>query len=910
MTDEVAEFAKEFEFPLDDYQLAGCQSLADGASVLVAAPTGAGKTVVGEFAVWHAMATGRKCFYTTPIKALSNQKYNDLVERWGADKVGLLTGDQTVNGEGQIVVMTTEVLRNMIYAASPTLHNLGYVVLDEVHYLADKFRGAVWEEVILGLADSVSLVALSATVSNVEEFGDWLETVRGRLDLIVSERRPVPLFQHVMVGKRLIDLFDGVAPTAAELPGSGTDRVNPELLRAARTESHSVRDDARRPRGASGRGKRQTTYGSRQFGGATHGRFAGPKLTVSRWDLVTKLRNVELLPAICFIFSRQGCDGAVRQLSDLRLTNAAERSYLGELADTAVAHLEPGDLAALGYEDFRAAFVNGIAAHHAGLLPIIKSVVEAGFASGALKMVFATETLALGINMPARTVVLEKLVKYNGEAHVDVTPGEYTQLTGRAGRRGIDVEGHAVVLWQPGMDPRALAGLASRRTYRLKSSFAPTYNMAVNLIATQGMARSRELLEQSFAQFQTDKSVVGDSRAAARLKAQLREATQQLSCSAGDFLEYARLRDQIGQLEAEAQKTRKRLGADAIADALAELVPGDVIWLPKRGWSTVVAVGKPQRRGEVAWIRTLGSDHTVLRLTAQDFRVPPSAAARIRVPKRFSLRERNDRRAVIAATTQKLGNTEAPEPVASAGQDQEVAAQISKLRAELAAHPCHQCPDRETHAVLAARVIRLERELAKTDAAGTARANSLANAFDKITEVLAELGYLDGELVTDEGRRLRRIYGELDLVTAECIRRGVFEGLDAPSLAAVLSSLVYEARLSRGAAPARMPNRDSAQAQSKLREVWRDVGLLERRHRMDRSREPDIGFAEATWRWASGQDLAKVLYTSGLPAGDFVRWTRQVIDIAGQVGAAAGPGDLKRTCNEAVWAMRRGVIDD
>src|SRR3954447_15292043 len=249
----VRDFGALYDFPLDDFQLRACREIEDGRGVLVAAPTGSGKTVVGEFAIHLALATGRKCFYTTPIKALSNQKYHDLVERYGPDEVGLLTGDNVVNGEAPVVVMTTEVLRNMLYAGSRTLLGLGFVVMDEVHYLADRFRGAVWEEVMIHLPESVTVVSLSATVSNAEEFGEWLETVRGETTTIVEERRPVPLYQHVMVGKRMFDLFadDQAGPDA---------QVNPELMRVARDDWRAGRTSDRRqsrsktnaPRGRAG----------------------------------------------------------------------------------------------------------------------------------------------------------------------------------------------------------------------------------------------------------------------------------------------------------------------------------------------------------------------------------------------------------------------------------------------------------------------------------------------------------------------------------------------------------------------------------------------------------------------------------------------------------------------------------
>jgi ATP-dependent RNA helicase HelY len=441
----VTEFADGYGFEFDDYQRDACAHVESGSGVLVAAPTGAGKTIVGEFAVFLALQQGRKCFYTTPIKALSNQKYADLVRRYGAASVGLLTGDTSINSEAPVVVMTTEVLRNMIYARSSTLDNLGFVVMDEVHYLADRFRGAVWEEVIIGLAESIQVIALSATVSNAEEFGEWLAEVRGDVAVVVSERRPVPLFQHVMVGKRVHDLFADVAPTAQSTPLPGKAEVNPELIKIARDEARRVRDDSRRPRGRTGKGKQTVGYGSGRYGGATHQRFTGQDqgrrggrsvMVPNRPDLVERLDAEALLPAIVFIFSRVGCDAAVGQLlaSGIRLTTSDDRREITAIIERHISGLSGADLRALDHGRFAEALERGIAAHHAGMLPAYKECVEEAFVRGLIKVVFATETLALGINMPARSVVLEKLVKYNGETHADITPGEYTQLTGRAGR--------------------------------------------------------------------------------------------------------------------------------------------------------------------------------------------------------------------------------------------------------------------------------------------------------------------------------------------------------------------------------------------------------------------------------------------------------------------------------------------
>ena len=438
----LTDFRAGYSFALDDFQVSACESLEAGYSVLVCAPTGAGKTIVGEFGVHLALAAGQKCFYTTPIKALSNQKYSDLVDRYGAGKVGLLTGDNAVNSGAPIVVMTTEVLRNMLYAGSDALAGLGYVVMDEVHYLGDRFRGAVWEEVIIHLPASVRLISLSATVSNAEEFGEWLQSVRGETAVIVHEERPVPLWQHVLVGSRMFDLFGGDGST-----------VDAELLR-------HVADRTRYLDPVPGRHDRQ------QRGRSPRG-WRPPH----RPEIIERLDRAGLLPAITFIFSRAGCDAAAKQCvhSGMWLTTEAERAEIDEVIDELTADVPPEDLDVLGYWEWRDALRRGVAAHHAGLIPPFKHTVEELFVRGLVRAVFATETLALGINMPARTVVLERLSKFNGEGARRHHPGG-VHAADRAGRparhrrrgarsRGLDAGGRPATGRRPGLDPHLPAAL-------------------------------------------------------------------------------------------------------------------------------------------------------------------------------------------------------------------------------------------------------------------------------------------------------------------------------------------------------------------------------------------------------------------------------------------------------------------
>lgn len=784
----VESFRAGLEFDLDPFQLAAAAALEDGSSVLVAAPTGAGKTIVAEFAVYLAMnSAADKVFYTAPMKALSNQKFQEFVAEYGPDAVGLLTGDTNINSSARIVVMTTEVLRNMLYADSDLLKNLAYVVMDEVHYLADRFRGAVWEEVIIHLPESVRLVSLSATVSNAEEFGDWLQVVRGETEVIVSEERPVPLDQHVLVRSKLMDLFDSSGLAA-------TNRVNPELVRLA---------------GLGGR-PQQGRRGS--DAGRYHARGPHESGKIDRPEVVAMLGSKNLLPAIFFIFSRVGCDAAVRQVlrAGVSLTESWERKEIRAIVDERCRTLLDEDLAVLGYWEWLEGLERGVAAHHAGMLPAFKEVVEILFQKKLVKAVFATETLALGINMPARTVVLEKLEKFNGEARVPITPGEYTQLTGRAGRRGIDVEGHSVIQWVQGLDPQAVASLASRRTYPLNSSFSPTYNMAVNLIEQFGRERTRDILESSFAQFQADRAVVDLARKVRSQEESLRGYAEAMTCHLGDFAGYSGLRREIGDLE--------RKGS-ARADT--------------------------QSRGD------------------------------------------RDRR-------QK---------------------QLAALRLRLKQHPCHACPERESHARWGERWWKLKKQTDDLTRQIRARTGAVARVFDRVTDVLLALGYLvdkpesPGELeLSPTGRSLRRIYGERDLLIAESLRRGLWNDLDAASLAAMASALIYEPRRDEGQPNDRnLPRGAFREAFDATGNLWSVLDDLERENKLPGSQPLATGLTIGMYRWAKGASLNSVLQDADLAAGDFVRLTKQTIDLLDQLSVVAhSPVDA--TARAALDAIRRGIV--
>jgi ATP-dependent RNA helicase HelY len=813
-TPRLQDFREGLRFDLDPFQIEACQSLEAGRSVLVAAPTGAGKTIVAEFAVHLALAQDRaKVFYTTPMKALSNQKFSELTAEHGADKIGLLTGDSNINSHARVVVMTTEVLRNMLYADSPLLRDLAYVVMDEVHYLADRFRGAVWEEVIIHLPQDVRMVSLSATVSNAEEFGDWLQAVRGDTDVIVSEERPVPLEQHVLVRSKLLDLFE----TSTLVHGEGSDaRVNPELTRLTNASSRADGGYRNTHTGRPGKGKRRDADRTFSRDPEPSGdRLFGDRM--GRGDIVKLLRSRNLLPAIFFVFSRVGCDAAVEQVarSGVRLTEGWERDEIRALVEERCRAIPDSDLAVLGYWGFLDGLERGLAAHHAGMLPIFKEIVEELFQRKLLKVVFATETLALGVNMPARTVVIEKLEKFNGEARVPITPGEYTQLTGRAGRRGIDVEGHAVIQWTGGVDPRAVASLASRRSYPLHSSFRPTYNMAVNLIQQFGRTRTREILEQSFAQFQADRAVVDLARRVRKQEESLAGYAEAMTCHLGDFREYSSLRRELADLERKNARAEGR------------------------------SAGEHERRGD---------------------------------------RDRRQR-------------------------------QIADLRKRMKQHPCHACAEREAHARWAERWWRLKRDTDQLRSQISGRTGAVAQIFDRVTDVLLELGYVtaseqrgEGELeVTASGRVLMRIYGERDLLVAECLRRGLWDDLDPAGLAALATSLVYEPRREGVDAGERLPRGAFRAALEATEAVWQELSALELAHRLPEGTAPSPGIALATQKWAEGAALDLVLRDAELAAGDFVRWMKQAVDLLDQISLVAD-GPLGRRARQAIDGIRRGIV--
>ena len=858
-----------YDFELDEFQRRAVEALEAGQSVLVAAPTGSGKTVVADHAVAAALSAGTKVFYTTPIKALSNQKYGDMVRVHGPEKVGLLTGDNAINGEAPVVVMTTEVLRNMVYAASPSLRGLQYVVLDEVHYIQDAYRGPVWEEVIIHLPRSVRLVCLSATVSNAEELADWISTVRGPTAAVIEEKRPVDLHHLYLAGDRGSDRLH-LLPTLVD------DRPNPE---ASRLDAAAVRGPRHRQRGGGG-GKRLYT----------------PR----RAEVVDLLDDEDLLPAIYFIFSRAACDDAVTACIDAglrRLTTPEERERIRAICDAHVDGLSDADLDILGWGRWITGMEAGIAAHHAGMVPPFKEAVEQCFAAGLIKVVFATETLAVGINMPARAVVIEKLSKFTGERHQLLTPGEYTQLTGRAGRRGIDDVGFAIVLWSPFVTFEQVAALVGNRTFAIASRFRPTYNMAANLVRRYEPGEAHHLLNLSFAQYQADRDVVAIESRLDRTDERIARSKEQLQCDRGDAAGYLALQRRVSEERSNRPSRSRR-----IDDALSRLRPGDVIRIPgRRNAGPAVVLSATPRKGAMQ-VRVVTSRPARLTLGADDFAEVPTRLGTVELPEPYMPNNVGFQREVAQRLRKaRLGDGRAV-------VDDEVDEGLDELTRGLDEHPVASCPDLHLHRRAFFQLERLERERTQLERQVKGRSASLARQFDRVLQLLESWGYLDGWSLTPSGDRLSRIYHEADLLIAQCLSEGLLDGLDPAAMAGLASAFTFETRGPGDNPVPWFPSSDVRKRWAQIEAVHGRLVDAEEAAGLQPTRPLDPGFIGLAHAWAGGEDLSDVLEDEELSGGDFVRNIKQLIDLLRQLAEVAAVPATRASAAAAAEALFRGVV--
>ncbi len=830
------DYISSLPFTPDRFQLEAFEALERSESVVVSAPTGSGKTLIAEAAVHRAVENGQRAFYTTPIKALSNQKFAELVEVYGSERVGLLTGDNSINGDAPVVVMTTEVLRNMIYTDVDALRDVESVVLDEVHYLQDPARGPVWEEIIIHAPDHIRLTCLSATIANAGDLAEWVSERRGATSLVVETERPVPLESLYF----LKDLW-------AEQPL----KVFPMFERNGlpnKAVEHLLRQRQGRRR-----------------------RFVTPR----RFDVVRQLADSGMLPAIYFIFSRAGCDSAAASLASagMRLSDPEAQLRIREIVERRTAHLSAPDLRALGFDRFASQLEVGVAAHHAGMVPAFKETVEEAFAAGLVRVVFSTETLALGINMPARTVVLESMTKFNGETHEVLRPGDYTQLTGRAGRRGIDDHGYGMSLYSPFVRFDRVASIAGSGGHPLRSSFRPTYNMAANLIANYTRPEAEGLLEASFAQFQRRSSARAAAQSIVTLEGEVERMRAQAACEFGDVFEFVSL----------AAETPARSGR-----AILDLESGDVI--EETDGQRIVVLQRDRWRSSDPRVVAVGQSGRVRRIRLRDFSPGALRLGRVDLPQPHRPKDRRFQQRVGA-------RLKAFEPVV-----EEILGWTIAERA--GGHPVSGCPDVAEHVRLAQKVLRLEKDLIRRRARMGGGESDLVDEFDSIIDLLTDRDYVQDWSLTDSGHRLRVVYSELDLLLTESIGRGVFDGLSFAEFGALVSVFVYDPRGSDAAWSSPTPRFE--ERWRVVESTWRSLLKDEEARRLRPSRSPEPGYAETVYWWASGGSLEEVLEDEDVTAGDFVRNLRQVLDLLRQL--RDGFPALEDIARRAVRAIDRGVV--
>ncbi|MBG1243414.1 DEAD/DEAH box helicase [Nostoc sp. NZL] len=874
-----------FPFDLDQFQKEAIASLNAGRSVVVCAPTGSGKTLVGEYAIYRALARGKRVFYTTPLKALSNQKLRDFREKFGFDQVGLLTGDASINRDAPILVMTTEIFRNMLYGTpigqiGISLVDVEAVILDECHYMNDRQRGTVWEESIIYCPREVQLAALSATVANSDQLTDWLNRVHGPTDLIYSDFRPVPLEFHFCNPKGLFPLLN-----------DSKTKINPRLLQKKK-----------------GRG------GERERGKS--GRPEAPGIIYT----LSQLEQRDMLPAIYFIFSRRGCDKAVAEVGDLWLVNSEESQILREQIDDFLARNPEA-----GRSGQIAPLYRGIAAHHAGILPAWKALVEELFQQGLIKVVFATETLAAGINMPARTTVISTLSKRTDTGHRLLNASEFLQMAGRAGRRGMDKQGHVVTVQTPFEGAKEAAYLGTSKPDPLVSQFTPSYGMVLNLLQTHTLEQTRELIERSFGQYMATLHLRPEYDEIAELQTQLAQLHEQIAAvDENELAVYEKLRQRL-KVERQILKTLQEQAQEDRQEELGMMlgfaVSGTLLSLKGKNITvsspvTAVLVGKSPGSGQAPYLVCLGHDNRWYVATTGDvvdlyaelprIEVPPDLLPPPEMPlKPGQSRRGNAETFAIAARI--------PDPLESLHLAPEVAEQLSRTAAvqeQLEAHPLHQSGNAATLFKRRARYVELEAELEQLQGQVEQQSQRHWEEFINLISILQHFGALDNLVPTQLGRIAAAIRGENELWLGLVFASGELDNLDPHHLAAAAAALVMETPRPDSKVNYELSN-EVAEALAKLRGIRRQMFQLQRRYNVALPIWLEFELIAIVEQWALGMEWTELCENTTLDEGDVVRILRRTLDLLSQIPHVPHlPDSFQRNAYRAMQLIDRFPVNE
>ena len=874
-----------FPFPLDEFQLQAIAALNQGHSVVVSAPTGSGKTLVGEYAIYRALAHGQKVFYTTPLKALSNQKLRDFREQFGDQNVGLMTGDLSVNREASIVVMTTEIFRNMLYAEADSsddpLADVEAVVLDECHYMNDTQRGTVWEESIIHCPPSVQLVALSATVANAGQLTDWIEKVHGPTTLVVSDYRPVPLQFSFCSAK-------GLHP----------------LLNEAGTGLHPNCKVWRAPKGNKRKGRPS--------------RPPQPEPPPISF-VVAQMAERDMLPSIYFIFSRRGCDKAVRDLGSQCLVSKDEQARISARLK-AYAQSNPEAVRDGIHPD---ALLRGIAAHHAGVLPAWKELIEELFQQGLVKVVFATETLAAGINMPARSTVIAALSKRTERGHRPLMGSEFLQMAGRAGRRGLDSRGYVVTVQSRFEGVREAGQLATSPADPLVSQFTPSYGMVLNLLQRHDLAKARDLVERSFGRYLAGLDLVEEEDMLTQLRLQL----GQLQGVAGDipwedFEEYEKLR---GRLREERRLLRilQQQAEETLANELT-------LALQFASTGTLVSLKSPQLRGQVTPAVIIdkvdgpGQFPLLLCLTNDNLWVLLPCQAVVSIHAELSclqvdgveaplLNRAGELRhgdqtsgglALAVAHMARRHDMTTPQ-YDLAGEVLAQARAVRDLEDQQQQHPAHRWGDRKQLKKHRRRMEELEHDIEERQRLLHHRSNRHWETFLSLMEILQQFGCLDALDPTEIGRTVAALRGDNELWLGLALMSGHLDDLSPADLAAVFEAISTE--VNRPDLWSGFPPPPAAE------EALQDLSGL--RRELLRAQERQGVVVPAWWEpelmglvdaWARGAEWTDLIANTSLDEGDVVRIMRRTVDLLAQVPYCEAISEqLRSHARQALHAINR-----
>ena len=874
-----------FPFPLDAFQLDAIDALNKGHSVVVSAPTGSGKTLIGEYAIHRALAHQQKVFYTTPLKALSNQKLRDFREQFGTENVGLMTGDLSVNRDASIVVMTTEIFRNMLYAEADEqddpLADVEAVVLDECHYMNDSQRGTVWEESIIHCPPIVQLLALSATVANAGQLTDWIEKVHGPTQLVLSDYRPVPLQFSFCSAK-------GLHPLLNE-QGTGL-HPNCKVWRAPKGQQRKGRS-ARPPQPEA------------------------PPISF----VVAQMADRDMLPAIYFIFSRRGCDKAVRDLGIQCLVTKEEQQRI-KTRLMAYSEANPEAVRDGMHAD---ALLRGIAAHHAGVLPAWKELIEELFQQGLVKVVFATETLAAGINMPARSTVIAALSKRTERGHRPLMGSEFLQMAGRAGRRGLDSKGYVVTVQSRFEGVREAGQLATSPADPLVSQFTPSYGMVLNLLQRHDLEKAKELVERSFGRYLASLDLVEEEETLAQLRLQL----GQLEGVAGDvpwqdFEDYeklrARLREERRLLRILQQQAEETL-ANELTLALQFASRGTLVSLKSpqlRGQVTpAVIVDKVDGPGQFPLLQCLTGDNIWLLLPCQAVVSLHAELSCLQVDgvssppmtRSGELRHGDQHSGGLALAVAHMARRHdmTTPQYDLAGEVLAQARSVQQLEQDQDQHPAHRWGDRKQLKKHRRRMEDLEEEIASRQHQLHHRANRHWETFLSLTEILRQFGCLNDLDPTEIGRTVAALRGDNELWLGLALMSGHLDDLQPSDLAAVFEAISTE--VNRPDLWSGFPPPAAAE------EALHDLSGL--RRELLRAQERAGVVVPAWWEpelmglvaaWAKGTPWPDLIGNTSLDEGDVVRIMRRTVDLLAQVPYCEAISEqLRAHSRQALKAINR-----